>query len=217
MRRVLILNPNSTESCTAAIDRAAEPFRAPGLEIIAETVKAGPASVASMADHARVQGPLIDHIAGRNGPADALVIACFSDPALPAAKEVSGKPCFGLGEAGMLAAMQRGMRFGIVALAEASVERQQRRVAELGLGARYAGSRAVSLSVPELTDAGRTIAAMADAGRLLVKTGGADVIIMGCAGMADYRDELAEAVGVPVVEPTQAAIACAVGAALQGW
>jgi Asp/Glu/hydantoin racemase len=217
MRRILIINPNSTESCTAAIDRAAEPFRTPGLEIVAETVTAGPISVASMADHARAQGPLIDHISGWNDPADALVIACFSDPALPAAKEVSGKPCFGLGESGMLAAMQRGMRFGIVALAEASVERQQRRVAELGLGARYAGSRAVSLSVPELADAGRTVAAMAEAGRMLIERDGADVIVMGCAGMADYRDTLADAVGAPVVEPTQAAIASAVGAALQGW
>lgn len=217
MRRVLIINPNSTESCTAAIDRAAEPFRAEGLEIVAETVTAGPVSIASMADHARAQGPLIDHISSRNDPADALVIACFSDPALPAAKEVSERPCFGLGEAGMLAAMQRGMRFGIVALAEASVERQQRRVAELGLGARYAGSRAVSLSVPELTDAGRTIAAMGDAGRMLVDRDGADVIVMGCAGMADYRDALADAVGVPVVEPTQAAIASAVARTIMKW
>lgn len=218
MRRILIINPNSTESCTASIDRAAEAFRSPDIEIVAETVTAGPVSVASMADHARAQGPLIDHIAGRNGSAaDAIVVACFSDPALPAAKEVSGLPCFGLGEAGMLAAMQRGMRFGIVALAEASVERQQRRVAELGIGARYAGSRAVSLSVPELADANRTVAAMAETGAKLVHQNGADVIVMGCAGMADYRDELAAALGRPVIEPTQAAIGAAVAAARQGW
>ena len=218
MRRILIINPNSTESCTESIDRAAEAFRIPDIEIVAETVAAGPISVASMADYTWAQGPLIDHIAGRNGPAaDAIVVACFSDPALPAAKEISGLPCFGLGEAGMLAAMQRGMRFGIVALAESSVERQQRRVAELGIGARYAGSRAISLSVPELADAERTVAAMAKAGAKLVQQDGADVIVMGCAGMADYREELASALGRPIIEPTQAAIGAAVAAACQGW
>lgn len=117
----------------------------------------------------------------------------------------------------MLAAMQRGLRFGIVALAESSVERHRRRVAELGISARYAGSRPVSLSVPELVDSERVIAAMADAGRALVEVDGADVVIMGCAGMADYRGALAAAIGVPVVEPTQAAVGVAVSAARQGW
>ncbi len=216
-RHVLVVNPNRTASCTAAIDRAAAPFRIAGIEIVCETVAAGPVSVASMADHARAQGPLIDYLAARNGPVDAVVIACFSDPALAAAQEVTGAPCFGLGEAGMLAATQRGLRFGVVALAEASVARQRRRVAELGLQARYAGSRAISLSVPELADADRTVAAMIQAGRRLVDEDGADVIVMGCAGMADYRQALAEAIGAPVVEPTQAAIGAAVAAALQGW
>jgi len=216
-KRILAINPNATESCTLSIRRAAEPFRREGLEIVAETVADGPASVASMADYAVAQGSLVCHLEARNANADAYVIACFSDPALPAAAEVTGRPCFGLGEAGMLAAMQRGQSFGIVALAPASVERQRRRVAELGLQSRYAGSRAVALSVPELADADRTVAAMIEAGRTLVRQDGADVVVMGCAGMADYRAELAEALGVPVVEPTQAALAAATGAVLQGW
>lgn len=215
--RIVVVNPNSTESCTAAIDRAAAPFRRNGVEIVAETVAAGPPSVASMADYALAQGPLVAHVAARNADVDAIVVACFSDPALPAVQEVSGRPCFGLGEAGMLAALQRGVRFGIVALAAASVARQQRRVGELGLLARYAGSRPVALAVPELADPDRTMDAMIEAGRRLVAEDGADVLVMGCAGMADYRAALAAAVGAPVVEPTQAAIANALGAALQGW
>ena len=216
-RRILIVNPNSTASCTAAIDRAADPFRQEGLEITAETVPTGPESVASMADYAIAQGELVRYLAGRNAEADAIVVACFSDPALPAAKETTGRPCFGIGEAGMLAAMQRGLSFGIVALAPASIERQRRRVAELGLGARYVGSRSVALSVPELADADRTADAMAAAGRKLVEQDGADVVVMGCAGMAGYRAGLEAAIGAPVVEPTQAALAAAVGAVLQGW
>lgn len=217
MKRVLVINPNSTVSCTDAIDRAAEPFRQDGVAIEARTLAEGPTSVASMADYAAAQGALAAYLQAANEDADAIVVACFSDPALPAVQEITGRPCFGLGEAGMTAAMARGLRFGVVALAEASVGRQRRRVAELGLSARYAGSRAVSLSVPELADAEKTVEAMIGAGERLVREDGADVVVMGCAGMADYRARLADALGVPVVEPTQAAIGAATAAALQGW
>ena len=46
---------------------------------------------------------------------------------------------------------------------------------------------------------------------------GADVLIMGCAGMARYRADLEGAVQIPVVEPTQAAVAMAVGRIRLGW
>lgn len=214
---IRVINPNSTVSCTEALSRAAEPFRAPDMQVECETVANGPVSIASMTDYALAQSELVKHLQTYKKNADAVVIACFSDPAIAAAKELVSYPCFGLGEAGMLAAMQRGMRFGIVALATASVERQRRRVAELGLSERYAGSRPVSLSVPELSDTNRTVEAMIDSGRELISKDGANVIIMGCAGMADYRQELEDNLQVPVIEPGQAAIANATTAARQGW
>ena len=217
MKRILVVNPNSTESCTEALARAAAPFRRPDVEIVCETVAAGPQSVATMADYAKAHGTLIEYFAARNDRVDAIVVACFSDPALPAVREITGAPCFGLGESGMMAAMLRGFRFGVVALAPASVERQRRKAAELGLGDRYAGSRPISLSVPELAEGGKTVAAMIAAGRILKADDGADVVVMGCAGMADYRAELEDGIGLPVVEPGQAAVANAVAAALQGW
>lgn len=218
-KRILIVNPNSTQSCTDAIDRAAEPFRAADIAIEAETIQSGPPSVATMAEWAMAQAGVTAHLAARNETADAVIVACFSDPGLHAAKEITGAPCFGIGEAAIYAAMQRGYRFGVVALGASSVERQRRRMAELGVASRYAGSRTVGLSVPELADADRTADAMAAAALRLVQDDSADAIIMGCAGMGDYRALLADAVGpgVAVIEPTQAALAAATGAVRQGW
>ncbi len=218
-KRILIVNPNSTRSCTDAIDRAAEPYRAADVAITAETIESGPASVVTMEDYARAQANVAAHFAGRNAAADAIVVACFSDPGVPAAHEITGAPCFGIGEAAIYAAMQRGYRFGVVALGPASVQRQRRRMAELGVAGRYAGSRVVNLSVPELANADRTADAMAAAARRLAEEDGADAVIMGCAGMGAYRGLLADAVGphVAVIEPTQAALAAATGAVRQGW
>jgi Asp/Glu/hydantoin racemase len=58
---------------------------------------------------------------------------------------------------------------------------------------------------------------MIDAGTELRDKDGADVLVMGCAGMARYRDRLQQAVGVPVVEPTQAAAVMAIGQARLKW
>jgi len=214
---VRVINPNSTVSCTEALSRAAEPFRAADMTIECETVHEGPESISSMTDYALAQSSVVQYLTHQQKPANALVIACFSDPSLSAAKEIVSCPCFGLGEAGVLAAMQRGMSFGIIALSEASVERQRRKISKLGLCSRYAGSRPVSLSVPELADTKRTVEAMVEAGNLLKSRDNADAIIMGCAGMADYRQTIEDRLQIPVIEPGQAAVAVATTAARQGW
>ena len=61
------------------------------------------------------------------------------------------------------------------------------------------------------------IARMIEVGRRLVEAHGADVLIMGCAGMAAYRDRLETEIGVPVVEPCQAAASMAIGQIRLGW
>ena len=117
----------------------------------------------------------------------------------------------------MAAALSLGERFGVLAILPSSVARQRRTVRAYGLDARYAASRSIGLEVPELADGARTQAAMIEAGRRLRDEDGADVLILGCAGMADQRAPLADATGLPVVEPSQAALARALGAVLQGW
>ena len=216
MARILVINPNATESCTAAIDRACEPFRLPGGPAIdCVTNTQGPPGIQSQADSDSV----IPHLHGivQREPADAYVVACFSDPGMHSLREETGKPVFGIAESGMSAAMSLGERFGVVAILPSSVTRQRRTVRAYGLSERYAASRSIGLGVPELADGARTRAAMIKAGERLRDEDGADVLILGCAGMADQRQPLADATGLPVVEPSQAALARALGALLQGW
>jgi Asp/Glu/hydantoin racemase len=87
----------------------------------------------------------------------------------------------------------------------------------MGISSRIAGEAAIGLGVTELADQERTLSRMVEVGQRLVREQGANVLVMGCAGMASYRDALAEASGVPVVEPTQAAAAMALGRARLGW
>jgi len=216
MSRILVINPNATETCTAAIGRAAEPFRmAGGPRVDCLTNREGPAGIQSQEDSDSVIPHL--HAICQREAADAYVVACFSDPGVHSLRERTGRPVIGIAEAAMAAALSLGERFGVVAILPSSVARQRRTVRACGLSQRYAASRSIGLGVPELADGERTRAAMIEAGRRLRDEDGADVLILGCAGMADQRAPLAEATGLPVVEPSQAAIARALGAVLQGW
>ena len=136
------------------------------------------------------------------------------DPGLHAVREAAGgRPVMGIAEWGLLRALTLGERFGIIALSPASVQRQQRYVRQMGLQDRYAGSWPVGASAAET--AGEAVRErLAEAGKNLTTRFGADVIVLGCAGMAGHRRALQDLIGRPVVEPTQQAVAAAIGALL---
>jgi allantoin racemase len=114
-------------------------------------------------------------------------------------------------EAGVLTALARGGRFGVIAIGQRSIRRHVRYMRQMGLMDRFAGERPLNMSVAETASGEGTLARMIAVGRELRDEDGADVIVMGCAGMARHRAPLEAALGVPVIDPTQAAVAMAIG------
>jgi Asp/Glu/hydantoin racemase len=216
--RILVINPNSTDSVTRVIDDAMMPLRIPGgPEIVCLTLKEGPPAVESQSDADSVILPLCRMIREAETDAAAFVIACFSDPGLFSAREASAKPVLGIAECGILTALTLGHRFGVISILARSVPRHLRYIGAMGVGQRLAGDVPIGLGVAELADVRTTLTRMIDAGRRLRDRHGADVLVMGCSGMARYRADLEEAVQIPVVEPTQAAVAMAIGCIRLGW
>jgi len=216
--RILVINPNSTDAVTRGIDEAMEALRfagGPGIDCV--TLCAGPPAVESQTDADSVILPLCRLIRESEARATAFVIACFSDPGLFSAREATAKPVFGIAECGILTALTLGHRFGVIAILARSVPRHLRYIAAMGVRARLAADLPVGLGVLELADARTTLARMIETGRRLRDQHGADVLVMGCSGMARYRADLEEAVQLPVVEPTQAAVAMAIGRLRLGW
>lgn len=140
----------------------------------------------------------------RHGPVDGLVLACFGDPGLQALKEICPAPVVGIAEAAMAQALLLGGRFGILAGMDRAVSLMDALVQGYGLGARYAGTEGLAMRVLDLgADRAATLAALvAASGRLLRR--GADVLLLGCAGLTGFRQELAAAVGAPVIDPVEA-------------
>jgi len=215
---ILVINPNSTESVTGAMDAACEPLRnAGGFPIECMTLREGPPGIESQRDVDSVVMPLARIVTARQRDCGAFVIACFSDPGIHSLRELTRKPVLGIAECSILTAMTLGQSFGIIAILQQSIARHARYIAALGVRDRLAGELPVGLGVTELTDAGKTYVRMLETGRKLRDDYGADVVVMGCAGMASYRKPLQAALGIPVVEPTQAAVAMAMGRVTLGW
>jgi allantoin racemase len=209
---ILVINPNSNPAVTAGLDAALGTLRlADGPSIRCATLSEGPFGIECQKDVEQVTLPLRRMVEQDNG-ADAFVIACFSDPGLHVCREATQRPVFGINECGVLSALARGDRFGIIAVAASSIARHQRYLRQMGLTERFAGERPLGLSVAETTSDERAFARMEAVGRELVEKDGADVIVMGCAGMARHRRPLEATLGVPVIDPTQAAVAMAIGA-----
>jgi allantoin racemase len=216
--RILVINPNSTEAVTETIDEAVAPLRlAGGPEIVCRTLAEGPPGIESQLDADAVISPLCRMIREHERKTDAFVIACFSDPGLFSARELTRKPVLGIAECGVLTALTLGQRFGIVSILAGSIPRQLRYVAAMGVAQRLAADIPIGLGVTELADARTALSRMIDVGRTLRDRHGADVLVLACAGMARYRADLEEAVQIPVVEPTQAAVTMAIGRVRLGW
>ena len=216
--RILVINPNSTEAVTAGIDRAMEPLRisgGPSIECV--TLRDGPPGIETQAHVESVVAPISVMVRSRDNDCSAFVIACYSDPGLHAVREAVDVPVLGIMESGVLTALTLGQRFGVIAILPGSIPRHLRAYGAMGVQARLAGELAIGLNVTELAQYERTLARMTEVGRRLRDEHGADVIVMGCAGMAAYRTALQQALGLPVVEPSQAAVAMAIGRIRLNW
>jgi Asp/Glu/hydantoin racemase len=211
-RRIRVVNPNSNEAVTRGLDAALDPLRfVNGPEVLCSTLAEGPFGIETQADVESVVMPLRRMVESDNS-SDAFVIACYSDPGLHVCREGTTRPVFGIAECGVLTALARAGRFGVIAISQRSIARHRRYLLQMGLMDRLAGERPLEMSVAETASGEETLERMVDVGRQLKEEDGAEALVMGCAGMARHRAPLEEALGIPVIDPTQAAVTMALGA-----
>ena len=212
MTRILVINPNSSKACSAGISRTLEPFRfadGPALDVV--TLTEGPPAIYSWRDWHAVVEPMCRLV--ERSDADVFVIACASDPGIEAVRSAVARPVLGIFRSAVAAAVARAERFGVIALVESSKARHRAALRAIGLEDRLAGEVAMNVSMDALLDPEAARAALVSAGRELAAMG-AETIILGCTGMAHHRTAVRDAVGLPVIDPVQAAAGLALALAL---
>lgn len=205
---ILVINPNSSQGVTDGLATALAPY---GPYFNCVTVPESPATIATNEDVARA-GLRVLEIA-RETTAAAVITACFSDPGLDLMRS-DGIRAFGIQECGILTAMARADRFGIIALSPKSIPRHMLKMRQMGVIDRLAGE--IGLSGVSALDAGTSDAVLVEAleaGQRL-KDMGAGAIVLGCAGFAPRRKLLEDRLGIAVIDPVQAAAVMALGTVL---
>jgi Asp/Glu/hydantoin racemase len=209
MARILVINPNCSSDCSAGIEAAIAPFRFPGgaaLEVV--TLPEGPRAIYSWRDWHAVVEPLCRRIEAE--PAEAYVVACASDPGIEAARLVTNRPVFGVFRSAVAAAVAQTELFGVIALVDQSLPRHLLALRAMGLDGRLAAEVAMNVTMETLLDPKLVRSRLMAAARELASAG-AGAVILGCTGMAHHRSAIADAVGLPVIEPCQAGVLMAIG------
>jgi Asp/Glu/hydantoin racemase len=209
MARILIINPNASEACSAGISAVLAPFRftaGPVLDVV--TLAEGPPAIYSWRDWHAVVEPMCRLVERES--ADAYIIACASDPGIEAVRTATSKPVLGIFRSAVATAVARAERFGVIALVESSKARHRAALRAMGLEDRLAGEVALNVSMDTLLDPDAARLALIATGKALAAMG-AETLILGCTGMAHHQAAIRDAVGLPVIEPCQAAAALAIG------
>ena len=203
-----VVNPNTTAAMTRRIGEAARAVAASGTVVEAVNPSMGPASIESHYDEAlAVPGLLAEIRRAEAAGSQGFVVACFGDPGLDAARELAAGPVVGIAEAAMHAASFLGRSFSVVTTLGRTAGRAADLAAHYGFDRRCARVRACEVPVLELDDPGGDAYARIEAQcRAAVADDGADVIVLGCAGMADLCRRLSASAGVPVVDGVAAAV-----------
>ena len=204
--RIKLINPNTTAAMTKSMAVAAQSVAAPGSEIDAVTSQSGPVSIEGHYDEAIAVIGLID--AMRADPeADAYIIACFGDPGLLAARELTAAPVLGIAEAAMHAATFLATSFSVVTTLHRTRIIAEALVRNYGMQDACRRVRATDLPVLDLEcpDDRVNEIIFAECLRALDEDR-CGAIVLGCAGMAGLVDYLRARLPVPVIDGVTVAV-----------
>ncbi|MCM3760146.1 aspartate/glutamate racemase family protein [Alkalihalobacillus oceani] len=206
--KIKVINPNTTLEMTKGIEHAALSAKRADTEIIAVSPEMGPASIESFYDeYLSIAGVLDEVRKGERQGVDAYVIACYGDPGLQAAREVTHAPVIGIAEASLYMASMLAARFSIVTVLPRIKTMLEELVSGYGMDHRVLQIRTTPMCVLDFErDPERGIEMLRQEGRRALEEDDAEAILLGCAGMADFADSLETELGVPVIDGVVAAV-----------
>lgn len=205
--RIILLNPNTSDSVTELLTIAGRKVAAPGTELVPLTAPKGVPYIATRAE-AQIGGAIaLEMLAEHHQDADAAIIAAFGDPGLLGARELFDIPVVGMAEAALLTACMLGGRFALVTFARALGPWYNDCVEMHRLSHRSAGVRLLDQPFREISSVqNEKEDLLVELANEAVRADNADVVILAGAPLAGLADRVKHRIAVPVVDPISAAV-----------
>jgi allantoin racemase len=196
--KILCINPNSSREVTEGIEKICKSYALPDTELEVQYIKEAPSGIESYQDAAIAERYLLERFQEWEKEYDGFIIACHSDIGIDLLRELTVKPVIGIGESSMLFALPLGHKFSILSLKRKKIPQKEDLVRKYGLENRCASIRATGLGVVATDEDKRE--KLIKEGFSAVKEDGAEVLILGCAGMAGLDKIIEKIVKVPVID-----------------
>jgi len=201
---VIIPNSGKTKEMLKERKELLDSFAGENTEVIVECIKKGPLSLESSYDDVQANPYILEKVekAVKIG-SSAIIIYCFGDPGLIAARELVEIPIIGPGETSLHMACILGNRFSIISSLRGEVSRVREIVKRAKIDFNCLASvRGLGISVLKLRDNPQfTIEETVKIGNKCIKEDKAEVLVLGCLGFAGFGKQVQEKLGIPVVDP----------------
>ena len=203
MKKILVINPNTSEKMTADVRATVKRIKRADVEVETVHPAYGPESLESAYDTAIATNAMIDMLTGREAEYDGVLIACFGDPGHDALKEMLNGAVVGIAESAIATALMLGNKYSILAAGERAIPLMENMVNSYGLKERLTSVECLGMSVTAVEEQKEeaieklTQAAERAAGK------GADVLILGCAGMTTLKAAVEERTGMVILDPVE--------------
>lgn len=202
--KIMVINPNSSVHMTDHLRDALSPIAGADTELTVVCPPNGPYAIESAYDEALCAPGTLELVRKANEEGfDAVILACFSDPALEAAREISNILVMGIAETALHVASMMGFKYTILTLTDERIPHKFNDTRRFKLENSLASIRALGMSVAETDeDPERAKAAIKKVARDAASEDRAEVIVLGCAGMAGYAEEVEHDTGILVIDPS---------------
>lgn len=208
--KILVVNVNTTTAITDAIAQHARAAASPGTEIVGLTPHFGAESVEGNFESYLAAIAVMQRVLSYDQPYDAVIQAGYGEHGREGLQELLNVPVVDITEAAASVAMLLGHRYSVVTTLDRTVPLIEDRLKLAGLDARCASVRASGMPVLELErDPVRAVEAVVQQAERAVRDDHAEVICLGCGGMAGLDAKIRDRTGVPVVDGVSAAVALA--------
>jgi allantoin racemase len=205
--KILVVNVNTTETMTKTIGELARAVAAPGTEIVELTPFLGAESVEGNVESYLAAVAVMDRVLAYEGEYDAVVQAGFGEHGREGLQELLDVPVVDITEAAAHLASLLGHRYSVVTTLDRTVPLIEDRLLLAGLSSHCASVRASGLSVLELEESEeRAVAAIVEQAKRAISEDRAEVIVLGCGGMAGLDAAVRDATAAPVVDGVAAAV-----------
>lgn len=203
---ILVINPIGDDSWDESDRRFFQSIASPITKVDVVSLGSGPPSVETIRDYEVVK-PLVINLALKTyREYDGLIVNCFLDPGVYELKNLINKPIVGPGESSLALGSILGGRLGIVSIESEALKLIEEKCRILGYGEKVVTTRGIKTHVVDLRkDWSKVKMELIEESRKAINEG-AEVIILGCTGLAGLSKEVSEAVRKPIVDPAAAAL-----------